>query len=112
MTVLSDLSTHELAQVVARADRARLEAISGVGKKTAARLLLELKDKMTVSGVIAAASVEPAFAPSDAASRACDALTQLGFSRAQAEAAVAKVSRADASAPVETLLRQALATLG
>jgi Holliday junction DNA helicase RuvA len=113
MTVLSDLSTPELAQVVARGDKARLEAISGVGKKTAARLLLELKDKMPVTGLAAAsAAAEPTFKPSDTASQACDALTRLGFSRAQAEAAVAQASRADAAAPVETLLRQALATLG
>jgi Holliday junction resolvasome RuvABC DNA-binding subunit len=39
-------------------------------------------------------------------------LTALGFSRVQAEAAIAKVSRSDVSAPVEQLLRQALATLG
>jgi Holliday junction DNA helicase RuvA len=112
MTVLSDLSASELALVVARADRARLEAISGVGKKTAARLLLELKDKLPSTGLGALAPVEPVFTPSDTAGQVCDALTQLGFSRAQAEAAVAKVSRTDAAAPVETLLRQALATLG
>jgi holliday junction DNA helicase RuvA len=113
LTVLSDLSAHELAHSVARGDKARLEAISGVGKKTAARLLLELKDKIPVLGF--AESVAPiASAPilTDAATQACDALTNLGFSRAQAEAAVAKVSRGDAATPVETLLRHALATLG
>ena len=112
MTVLSDLSASELAQAVARGDRGRLEAISGVGKKTAARLLLELKDKLPSVGVESSVSVEPAAPISDSASQVCDALTRLGFSRAQAEAAVAKVNPKQGSAPVETLLRQALATLG
>jgi Holliday junction DNA helicase RuvA len=113
LTVLSDLSAHELAHCVARGDKGRLEAISGVGKKTAARLLLELKDKLPVLGFAPSATPMPS-APmlSDAATQACDALTNLGFSRAQAEAAVAKVSRGDAATPVETLLRHALATLG
>ena len=114
MTVLSDLSAAELSHVIARGERARLEAISGVGKKTAARLLLELKDKLPVgslSDVVALASPE-AKPLGDAASQACDALTQLGFSRAQAESAVAKASARDLAAPVEQLLRQALATLG
>jgi Holliday junction DNA helicase RuvA len=113
LSVLSDLSAHELAHSVARADKARLEAISGVGKKTAARLLLELKDKIPVLGFAPSEAPLPS-APilSDAATQACDALTHLGFSRAQAEAAVAKVSRGDAATPVETLLRHALATLG
>jgi holliday junction DNA helicase RuvA len=113
LTVLSDLSASELAHSVARGDRARLEAISGVGKKTAARLLLELKDKLPVLGSLEDLAPLPSPAAlSDAATQACDALTNLGFSRAQAEAAVAKVSRGDPATPVETLLRHALATLG
>jgi Holliday junction DNA helicase RuvA len=118
MTVLSDLSALELARSIARADRVRLEAISGVGKKTAARLLLELKDKLP-SMALGEAHVAPPITSvvarppaTDAASQACDALTRLGFSRAQAEAAVDKVTRHDAEAPVEQLLRQALAVLG
>jgi Holliday junction DNA helicase RuvA len=98
MTVLSDLSALELARAVARSDRGRLEAISGVGKKTAARLLLELKDKLPIAGLSDIAELAPsvpAFKPGDTANQACDALTQLGFSRAQAEAAVAKVTRTD-----------------
>jgi Holliday junction DNA helicase RuvA len=114
LTVLSDLGASELALAVGRGDRARLEAISGVGKKTAARLLLELKDKLpgAVAGeVLAAAALAPAPPLGDVASQACAALTHLGFSRGQAEAAVAKVSQPDAAANVETLVRQALATL-
>jgi Holliday junction DNA helicase RuvA len=115
LTVLSELSSLELAQALARGDRRRLEAISGVGKKTAARLMLELKDKLPLSAAIVhvdGVPLPPQLPATDAAGQACDALTRLGFTRAQAEAAVAKVSRPDAAAPVEQLLRQALATLG
>jgi Holliday junction DNA helicase RuvA len=116
MTVLSDLGAVDLARVVARGERTRLESISGVGKKTAARLLLELKDKLSTTllagSLTDAASAEVA-APvlGDHASQACDALVKLGFSRAQAESALAKLGKADQDLPVEQLLRRALANL-
>lgn len=115
MTVLSDLSARELQQAIARGERTRLEAISGVGKKTAARLLLELKDKLPALGLtldpVVVRPAAPAHAPiEDVASQACDALTRLGFSRAQAEAAVMQLD--PHSLPLEQLLRRALATLG
>lgn len=115
MTVLSDLSAAELYRVIGRGERARLESVSGVGKKTAARLLLELKDKLPLprtaepsSGAGAASAVGATLG--DASSQVCDALVGLGFSRAQAEAAVGKLDTSE-SVPVEQLLRQALATL-
>jgi Holliday junction DNA helicase RuvA len=115
MTVLSDLNARDLSQAIARGERTRLEAISGVGKKTAARLLLELKDKLPALGLkldpVVVRPTAPAQPPiEDVVSQACDALTRLGFSRAQAEAAVMQL---DAQAlPLEQLLRRALATLG
>ena len=118
LAVLSELTAAELSLAVSRGDKRRLEAISGVGKKTAARLLLELKDKLPnvsladLPAQLKAAGSAPVFVPpTDAASQVCDALTRLGFSRAQAEAAVAKI-QPDAEAPLEQLLRQALASLG
>jgi Holliday junction DNA helicase RuvA len=113
MTVLSDLSAAELQRAIERGERGRLEAISGVGKKTAARLLLELKDKLAVLAAAAEASPAPAPAPlGDLASQACDALTALGFSRAQAEGALQKLGREREGLPLEQLLRRALAALG
>ncbi len=117
MTVLSDLSAADLALVVARGERARLESISGVGKKTAARLLLELKDKLSATVVAASlgddsSALTPPPVLGDHASQTCDALVKLGFSRAQAEGALAKLSKADQALPVEQLLRRAPANLG
>jgi Holliday junction DNA helicase RuvA len=115
LAVLSDLSAGELQRVIARNERGRLEAVSGVGKKTAARLLLELKDKLPISfdtGAAAAGAPPRPHVAGDLAAQVCDTLVGLGFNRAQAEAAVAKVHKADQALPVEQLLRQALATLG
>jgi Holliday junction DNA helicase RuvA len=117
LSVLAELTAGDLAHAVNRGDRRRLEAISGVGKKTAARLLLELKDKLAgvggsgPSAPHAVAVFSPA-AVGDVPAQVCDALTRLGFSRAQAEAAVAQVHDAGPEPQVEQLLRQALAALG
>jgi len=117
LAVLAELTAADLASAVSRGDRRRLEAISGVGKKTAARLLLELKDKLGgVAGSGAMISPAAVFASAplgDVPSQVCDALTRLGFTRAQAEAAVAaQIHDAGPAPQVEQLLRQALATLG
>jgi Holliday junction DNA helicase RuvA len=114
MTVMSDLSAAELQHVIARGERTRLEAISGVGKKTAARLLLELKDKLPAGSVTFDPVVVRPAAPKldDVASQACDALTRMGFTRAQAEAAVTQLAVDAHALPLEQLLRRALATLG
>jgi Holliday junction DNA helicase RuvA len=114
MTVMSDLSAAELQAVIARNERQRLEAISGVGKKTAARLLLELKDKLPATSVTFDPVVVRSAAPKldDVGSQACDALTRMGFTRAQAEAAVAQLAVDAHALPLEQLLRRALATLG
>jgi holliday junction DNA helicase RuvA len=114
LTVMSDLSAGELRHVIARGERQRLEAISGVGKKTAARLLLELKDKLPAGGMDAVAlpvRPQPA-ALGDLSSQVTDALTGLGFTRAQAETAVAKLDAQTLDLPLEQQLRRALSTLG
>jgi Holliday junction DNA helicase RuvA len=114
LTVMSDLSAAELRHVIARGERQRLEAISGVGKKTAARLLLEMKDKLPAAGSDAVSLPARAQPPvlGDTASQVADALTRLGFTRAQAEAAVAKLEPQSLTLPLEQLLRRALSTLG
>jgi Holliday junction DNA helicase RuvA len=113
LTVMSDLSAGELQRVIARGERQRLESISGVGKKTAARLLLELKDKLPAGALDVALPARHEPPPlSDVPSQVADALTGLGFTRAQAEAALTKLDAQTQSLPLEQLLRRALATLG
>jgi len=84
LAVLSGLSVSELTQAVALQDAARLTKIPGIGKKTAERLLLELKDKLGIELATSAASARPAPATSDI----LRALLALGYSEKEAVAAI------------------------
>ena len=82
LSVLSGLSINDLALAVASQETGRLVKIPGVGKKTAERLLLELKDKLDVSD-----SKSPRAPQQDAMSDILHALLALGYSDREAQAA-------------------------
>jgi Holliday junction DNA helicase RuvA len=84
LSILSGLSIDELVQAVALQEPAMLTRVPGVGKKTAERLLLELKDKFTIDGVAAMSSNLPKSASSDV----LNALLALGYNDREAVAAV------------------------
>jgi len=112
LAILNDLSAAEVSAAVAAGDKKRFTSVPGIGKKMADRLVLELKDKipaLPAGTTIAAASAAPP--PNGVASEVASALIGLGFSRVQADAAVAKVIADEDPRPIETLIRQALATL-
>ena len=119
MAILSDMTGDALCGAVARGDKKRFAAVSGVGAKLAARLVLELRDKVPQVFVGAADVGSPresavpmaAVPPTTTAGEVVLALVSLGFPRPQAEAAVAAVVVADDQRPVEVLLRQTLASL-
>ena len=104
LSVLSGLSVAELAQAVTMQDTGRLTKIPGIGKKTAERLLLELKDKLGVE-ITAAVGVHRA-AP--VMSDVLNALLSLGYSDREAVAAVKKLP---AELAVGDAIRQALKLL-
>ena len=85
LAVLSGLSVQELHQAVALQETGRITKIPGIGKKTAERLMLELRDKL--SGDVGATRVAPT--PRDDALRA---LLALGYKDKEARAALAKVA--------------------
>jgi len=87
LSVLSGLSVAELAQAVTMQDAGRLTKIPGIGKKTAERLLLELKDKLGAD-VTAAVGVHRTPPPS---SDVLNALLALGYSDKEAVATVKKL---------------------
>ncbi len=87
LAVLSGLSVAELAEAVTLQETGRLTRIPGIGKKTAERLLLELKDKL---GVELATAVAPNRA-APAASDVLHALLSLGYSEKEAVGAVKQV---------------------
>jgi Holliday junction DNA helicase RuvA len=104
LSVLSGLSVGELAQTVAQQETGRLTKIPGIGKKTAERLLLELKDKL---GADVTASVG-VHRPAPAASDVLHALLSLGYSDKEAGAAVKQLPEGIA---VGDGIRQALKLL-
>ncbi|RZI63516.1 MAG: Holliday junction branch migration protein RuvA, partial [Variovorax sp.] len=80
--VLSGLSVGELSQIVTLQDSGRLVKIPGIGKKTAERLLLELKGKLGADLAL------PAHAATDAQADILQALVALGYSDKEASAAL------------------------
>jgi Holliday junction DNA helicase RuvA len=82
LAVLSGLSVTELAQAVAQQQAARLQKVPGIGKKTAERLLLELKGKLAPD------LASPATAASDAQADIVQALVALGYSEREADTAL------------------------
>ena len=102
LAVLSGLSVSELQQAVTSQDSGRLVKIPGIGKKTAERLLLELRDKLDV--VAAAAPAGGAREGEDVA----NALLALGYNEREAAWAVKQVP---AGASVNDAIRQALKLL-
>jgi holliday junction DNA helicase RuvA len=84
LSVLSGLSVAELAQAVTMQDSGRLTRIPGIGKKTAERLLLELKDKLGAEVTTGVGVHRPALVTSDV----MNALISLGYSDKEAAHAV------------------------
>ena len=105
LAVVSGSSAPELRRAIAQGDHARFQAIPGIGKKTAERIVLELREKLGEGTVV----VEPA-ASGDRAPHvvARDALVELGYSLAEAEQALAGV---DPDLPAEERIRLALRTV-
>lgn len=109
LALLSGLSVEDLAQAVARQDASRLIKVPGIGKKTAERLLLELKGKIAPVLELPAGGLAPASDGSaEAQADILQALIALGYSEREAQAAV-KVLPAGSS--VADGIRRALRSL-
>ncbi len=106
--ILSGIEAPELAVALRGSDVSRLTRIPGVGKKTAERLVLELKDKMPPPG--ASAAQKPA-APSASRDDLISALVHLGYSRPEAERGVDRALQDGPEARFEDLLRRSLQVL-
>jgi len=104
VSILSGIEAPELVAALRSNDLARLTRIPGVGKKTAERLVLELKDKLQD---LPSAAALPA-GPSAAADDIVSALVHLGYSRAEAERGVERALREHGEGRFEDQLRFAL----
>ena len=108
--VLSGMSTSDLIPAIRNGYVEQLVRIPGVGKKTAERIVLELKDKLDGVGAFAATAVagKPAASLSGLEQDVLSALLNLGCNRAAADAAVRQAKSAGAPAEFEPLFRKAL----
>jgi Holliday junction DNA helicase RuvA len=106
VNILSGIEAAELAAALRTSDVARLTRVPGVGKKTAERLVVELKDKMppVLTPSEEAETLPPATPKEDLLS----ALAHLGYSRGEAERGVDRALRDDGDGRFEDLLRRAL----
>ena len=115
LNILSCLSPDELRFAVLAGDVKTISSAPGIGKKTAEKLILELKDKMSIEDVLEQAahgseqSKEIEATDTGMQAEAVQALTALGYGSAESLRAVKKVSVDCAS--VEDLLREALKNL-
>jgi Holliday junction DNA helicase RuvA len=109
LAVLSSLPVPELSCALQASDDSRLCSIPGIGKKTAARMVLELKDKVRI--VLPDAASPRSADDQDRLDDVVSALVNLGYKRAQAEDAVNKVNRKRAGIALEDLIREALSLL-
>ncbi len=105
LNILSGTPTHELQDALEAGDLVRLVAIPGVGKKTAERLVVELRDKIKL--VKGARGADDGRRASGLEAEAVSALVNLGYRRTEAERAVKAACAAGAS-DIEAVIRSAL----
>lgn len=114
MNILSAINYRELTEMIAKGNYLPITSISGVGKKTAERLALELKDKLSKSqSEFTVGSVnEGKFAELNKISEVISALMALGYNRMEADKMVKAIATAESfmEMPVEQIIKEALRT--
>jgi Holliday junction DNA helicase RuvA len=109
LKILSGMSVEELVPAIRGSDLARLTKIPGVGRKTAERMVVELKDKL--EAVVLQAEKPTAASPAGVEADVVSALVNLGYEPRAAESAVGEAKREAGTANFERLLRAALQSL-
>ena len=106
LAILSGLSDQEFMQCLAHEDSTRLTKVPGIGRKTAERLIIEMRDKVDQTLLKGGAAARPASGPADPVQEAVSALIALGYKPPEASRAVQNVNQDGFSS--EDLIRQAL----
>jgi len=106
LAVLSGMSEPELLACLAHEDIARLTKVPGIGRKTAERLVMELRDKVDLTAAATAGTVRQPSAPADPVQEAVSALIALGYKPNEASRAVSAVPGDTRKS--EDIIRQAL----
>ncbi len=102
---LSGTTAGEMRKAIAKGDHIALSKRPGIGKKTAERIIMELKDK------IGETAIDEALPHGDAGEDAVAALENLGYKKAESMKAVAKVLKEDGSVELSAIIRGALKLL-
>ena len=111
LAVLSGVSTDDLSRLVHAGDVVALTKIPGIGKKTAERMVVELRDRVDAVGIRLPSTIVGESAPADPVAEATVALQQLGYKPVEASRLVQKVAADGDTA--EAIIRKALrAALG
>ena len=109
LKILSGMSVEELVPAIRAGDLVRLTKIPGVGRKTAERIVVELKDKLESVAIIADSAQKAALAsPAGIEADVISALVNLGYEPRVAEKAVDEAKRDTGTASFEKLLKLAL----
>jgi len=114
LSILSTYTATQIATFIKSADVVSLGKVSGLGKKTAERLVLELKDKVDIfvgSEDIAKIRKDDIVQEDEKLSQVIEALTMLGFSNKEATGSAEKVYALDKDADVQSLIKSSLALL-
>jgi Holliday junction DNA helicase RuvA len=108
VTILSGMAADEMVGSIRANDIARLTRIPGIGKKTAERMVLELRDKLPAPGAEVITAVSSLSAAEE---DVLSALLNLGYQRPAAEKALARMEGRSHDVPFETMFREALRRL-
>lgn len=113
--ILSVLSAEELAACIQARDIKGLMSVPGVGKKTAERLVLELKDKLTFAlssqGMDASVKTAPRHLPGSVQQQLVEVLVRMGYRPSEAQQAVGSMGDIGPERELKSLLREALGLL-
>lgn len=114
LSILSTYTPNQIANFIKSSDTVSLSKVSGLGKKTAERLALELKDKVNVfvcEEVVSSKKVINKDIKEDFLLEAIEALVMLGFTNKESTNAVEKAYSSDENADVQTIIRTSLSLL-
>ena len=109
--MLSSMSVSELCKAISRGDERLIKGIKGIGKMTAQRIIVDLRDKIVALGIadeIPAGGSVSAPVNNEVRDEAVSALTMLGFAPAPTQKVVVSILQSDPNLPVEQVVKLAL----
>ena len=111
LAIWSSLQTTLIASAILEGDAGLLSSAPGVGKKTAERIILDLRNKLPEHLAAASGTARPQSVLSGAGADAVEALLSLGYRESQVKGVVAELALANPDDPAEALIRKGLSKL-